>query len=207
MFMNLHLHFSIEEDPLVSCELCGSKMKGRGRDVKIEGAMMILCPRCASKFDSGDDTSSDSKSGSRHHRHQPSWVKPKPSSSTSSRRPKRPKPVRKTRKHTSAPATLEDMVLVDDYAKIIRVARQKKKITQDLLAQRVGERISTLQAIEAGRLKPTRKTIRGLERELEISLLEPIDTVPLKTSTGKSDKGPTLGDVVKIKRKKSQKDR
>jgi uncharacterized protein (TIGR00270 family) len=97
------------------------------------------------------------------------------------------------------------MMLVEDYAKIIQVARQKKKLNQEELAQKVGERISTLQAIEAGRLKPTRKTIRGLERELEISLLEPIDSVPIKTSRGGSGGDPTLGDRVVVKRKKSQK--
>ncbi len=97
------------------------------------------------------------------------------------------------------------MMLVEDYAKIIQAARQKKNLNQEELAQKVGERISTLQAIEAGRLKPTRKTIRGLERELDISLLEPIDAVPIKTSRGTSGGGPTLGDRVVVKRKKSQK--
>jgi putative transcription factor len=97
------------------------------------------------------------------------------------------------------------MDLIEDYAKTIRTARQKKKLSQEELAQKVGERISTLQSIEAGRLKPTRKTIRGLERELDISLLEPIGTVPLKVSRDKGGGGPTLGDVVKVKRKKSQK--
>jgi ribosome-binding protein aMBF1 (putative translation factor) len=81
------------------------------------------------------------------------------------------------------------MMLVEDYAKIIQVARQKKKLNQEELAQKVGERISTLQAIEAG----------------EISLLEPIGSVPIKTSRGGSGGGPTLGDRVVVKRKKSQK--
>jgi len=97
------------------------------------------------------------------------------------------------------------MMLIEDYAKKIQAARQKMKLSQEELAQKVGERISTLQAIEAGRLKPTRKTIRGLERELEISLLEAIDSVPIKTSRGSSAGGPTLGDRVVVKRKKSQK--
>ncbi|TXT56823.1 MAG: hypothetical protein BAJATHORv1_20420 [Candidatus Thorarchaeota archaeon] len=192
---------------MVSCELCGRKMKGRGRDVKIEGAMMIVCPQCAAKFGSSTEDTSEQRSSSRRPSQQPSWVKPKPSRTTTSRKPRMSKPLPKARKPASRPVTLEDMVLVEDYAKIIRVARQRKKISQDELAQKVGERISTLQAIEAGRLKPTRKTIRGLERELEISLLEPIDTVPLKTSKGSSGAGPTLGDVVRIKRKKSQKER
>jgi putative transcription factor len=97
------------------------------------------------------------------------------------------------------------MVLIEGYAVAIRKARQKKNYSQEELAQKVGERVSTLQSIEAGRLKPTRKTIRGLERELDISLLEPIGSVPLKATRERGAAGTTLGDVVKVKRKKSQK--
>jgi uncharacterized protein (TIGR00270 family) len=115
---------------------------------------------------------------------------------------KRSPPKKKT---ASQGVTLDDMILVEDYAKKIRTARQRAKLTQDELAQKIGERITTLQSIESGRLKPTKKAIRGLERELDISLLEPIATVPVKTYKKGSFKGTTLGDVVKVKRKKSQK--
>jgi putative transcription factor len=97
------------------------------------------------------------------------------------------------------------MMLVEDYAQKIRAARQKLNLSQEELAQKVGERISTLQAIEAGRLKPTRKTIRGLERELGISLLESVGTPPIKHGSRSPGDSATLGDVVKIKRKKRQK--
>ncbi len=103
---------------------------------------------------------------------------------------------------------LENMELIEEYAKTIRTARQKKNISQDELAQRVGESISTLKSIESGRQKPTEKTIRGLERELEISLLEPLGTVPIKVSkTRVGTAGPTLGDRVIVKKKMSQKAR
>ncbi|MHA2212346.1 MAG: hypothetical protein ACW992_04185, partial [Candidatus Thorarchaeota archaeon] len=60
--------------------------------------------------------------------------------------------------------------------------------------------------IEAGRLKPTKKTIRGLERELDISLFETIGTAPIRAQQpGSGERSATLGDIVKIKRKKSQK--
>jgi len=94
------------------------------------------------------------------------------------------------------------MVLVENYADIIRRARQASGMTQEELAQRIGEKFSTMQAIEAGRLKPTKKAIRGLERELRISLLEPITPVPIKTVKDLESRGPTLGDVVRVKRKK-----
>jgi putative transcription factor len=97
------------------------------------------------------------------------------------------------------------MILVENYAVIIRAARQKAKMSQEQLAQKVGERISTLQGIEAGRLKPVEKVIRGLERELSISLLEPIGAAPVVHDQDRSQDSATLGDIVKVKRKKSQK--
>lgn len=185
-----------------SCELCGRNMKGRGRNVEIEGARMNVCPQCASRF-GGSEAASERQTSSAP-KVRPSWVggsrKPAPTAPHRS-----PSPPKRRPKPRSSGTLLDDMMLVEDYAKIIQVARQKKKLNQEELAQKVGERISTLQAIEAGRLKPTRKTIRGLERELEISLLEPIGSVPIKTSRGGSGGGPTLGDRVVVKRKKSQK--
>jgi putative transcription factor len=99
------------------------------------------------------------------------------------------------------------MELIEDYAKAIRSARQKRNMSQEELAQKIGERISTLQSIESGRLKPTGKTIRGLERELEISLLEAVGAVPIKASRGSAGASPTLGDRVIVKKKMSQKAR
>lgn len=185
-----------------SCELCGRNMKGRGRNVTIEGASMLVCPQCATKFGSQPATS-ESRSPSTP-RTRPSWVGG----------PERPTPTRPRRVSTPKPkprprsgVLIDDMELIEDYAKAIRAARQKKHLSQEELAQKIGERISTLQSIESGRLKPTGKTIRGLERELEISLLEPVGTVPIKVSKGKGGAGPTLGDRVVVKRKMSQKAR
>ena len=185
-----------------SCELCGRSMKGRGRDVRIEGAMMLLCPQCAHKF--GDSTTSSSKKPkTTSPRSQPIWSGSPRSTTPSS--PRHSTHLRSKPKPKHGGPLLEDMILIENYAEVIRAARQRKKLSQEALAQKVGERISTLQSIEAGRLKPTRKTLRGLERELEISLLETIGTAPIKSGHTRSPGGPTLGDIVKVKRKKSQK--
>lgn len=185
-----------------SCELCGRSMKGHGRNVVIEGASMLVCLQCAAKFARQLDESS-SRTLSRP-RQQSSWLGP-PERQSSPPPPKtiksKPKP-----KPLSMGVRLEEMELIGDYAKTILAARQKKGMSQDELAQRIGESISTLKAIEAGRQKPVEKTIRGLERELEISLLEPIGAAPIKTGTH-AGTGPTLGDRVIVKRKASQKSR
>jgi putative transcription factor len=188
-----------------SCELCGRNMKGHGRNVVIEGASMLVCPQCAEKFGQNADGSSSSRSLPRPVRPS-SWLGPPERQSSPS--PKSTTPKQKPRpKLPSMGVRLEEMDLVEDYAKRILVARQKKGMSQDELAQRIGESISTLKAIEAGRQKPIEKAIRGLERELDISLLEPIGTVPIKTSTAQAAAGSTLGDRVVVKRKSSQKSR
>ncbi len=189
-----------------SCELCGRGMKGRGRNVVIEGASMLVCPECASKFGHASDESS--QQSSLHQKRRTSWTE-SPSRQISSRS-RKPAPVSKPKPtpRKSTGVLLDDLELIEDYAKVIRTARQKRNMSQDELAQRIGESISTLKSVEAGRQKPTAKTIRGLERELEISLLEPLGTVPIKVSKTRSGtSGPTLGDRVVVKKKMSQKAR
>ena len=192
-----------------SCELCGRSMKSQGRNIVIEGASMLVCPDCAMKF--GNQSPDSAKRTVSKTKHRSSWigapdrdsVARSPSSSITKSAPKpKPKP-----KITGAPL-LDDLELIDDYAKVIRTARQKHNMSQDELSQRIGESISTLKAIEAGRQKPTERTIRGLERELGISLLEPLGAAPLKvTKASSTTAGPTLGDRVVVKKKMSQKAR
>jgi putative transcription factor len=183
-------------------------MKGRGRDVVIEGASMIVCPQCAAKF--GAPVPTESKAASSGSKQRPPWTagsydRPVPTGpggpkAVPTRRPK-PRP-----KQTGA--LLNEMELVENYADVIREARQKVGLSQEELAQKVGERLSTLQAIEAGRQKPTEKTLRGLERELEVSLLEAVGAVPLRPAKESgAPSAPTLGDRVVVKRKMSQKAR
>ena len=186
-----------------NCELCGRNMKGRGRRVEIEGAAMTVCPQCATKFGGVSGGTGRRSTGMSA---PPSWLgKPERRAPPTPHRPAATKSAPKPRPRPRGGTLLDDMMLIEDYAEIIRSARQKKGMSQEELAQRVGERISTLQAIEAGRQKPNNKTIRGLERELSISLLEPIDSIPIKTGRDASVAGPTLGDRVVVKRKKPKK--
>ena len=166
---------------------------------------MLVCPDCAFKFgqSSGDSVQRESQPKRRT-----SWTEPVRQTTPRSQSSQVSKPRFQTKAKKPSGVLLDDMELVEDFAKIIRTARQNKGMSQDELAQRVGESISTLKSIESGRQKPTEKTIRGLERELEISLLEPLGTVPIKASKSQSGaSGPTLGDRVVVKKKMSQKAR
>ena len=170
---------------------------------------MLVCPECASKF--GHSSTESTQRSISQPKHRTSWTEPPPERQTTSRAHQpsgasKPAPRPQPRKSTGV--RLDDMELIEDFAKIIRASRQKKNMSQDELAQRVGESISTLKSIESGRQKPTEKTIRGLERELEISLLEPLGAVPIKIGKAQvGTAGPTLGDRVIVKKKMSQKAR
>ncbi|MHA2204404.1 MAG: multiprotein bridging factor aMBF1 [Candidatus Thorarchaeota archaeon] len=191
------------DNPVRSCELCGRNMKGQGRNVTIEGAEMLVCAQCAARF-GPQSGGSGRKSSVSTPTQRPSWVGRPDTRPARTSRPSSPPRASKPKPRRGGPR-LDEMELIEEYAVAIRTARQKKKMSQEELAQRVGERISTLQSIEAGRLKPTGKTIRGLERELEISLLESLAPVPIKPSRERAGSGATLGDIVKVKRKKAQK--
>ncbi|MHA1771187.1 MAG: multiprotein bridging factor aMBF1 [Candidatus Thorarchaeota archaeon] len=184
-----------------TCELCGRPMKGRGRTMVIEGATLQVCSTCAARL--GADISAH-KGTTKPKAPRTSWTRPVSTPSPPPRRPltRSVSPRPRSSPRRTGPATLDELILIEDYATVIRRARQKVGLTQEQLAQRIGEKFSTLQGIEAGRLKPTKKTIRGLERELKISLLEPVGPVPIKTTADVGSHGPTLGDVVKVKRKK-----
>ena len=189
-----------------SCELCGRSMKSQGHSVIIEGASMLVCPDCAMKF--GKQSMDSSRHTMTKTKYRASWIgssgkEPVTRSSSQSV----PKSTPKSKPKITSGPLLDDLELIEDYAKVIRTARQKHNMSQDELSQRIGESISTLKAIEAGRQKPTEKTIRGLERELGISLLEPLGTPPIKVTKASSAAGPTLGDRVVVKRKMSQKAR
>ena len=63
-----------KRDNLVpSCELCGRNMKGRGRNVVIEGAAMLVCPQCATRF-GGQTTDSRQRAKSRSPKQRPAWA-------------------------------------------------------------------------------------------------------------------------------------
>ncbi|MFW9931242.1 MAG: hypothetical protein ACFFDR_01130, partial [Candidatus Thorarchaeota archaeon] len=120
-----------------SCELCGRNMKGRGRNVTIEGAEMQVCPQCADKF---GGQSSESSGRPRYDRpSQPSWTgssSPRPAAPTRPQTFSTPAAPKKSRPRPESAPLLDDMVLIEDYAETIRKARQKKNLSQDELAQK-----------------------------------------------------------------------
>jgi putative transcription factor len=90
--------------------------------------------------------------------------------------------------------------IVENYGRIIHAAREKISLPLKVLAEKIQERESYLEKIEAGKLLPSINVARKLEKELAIRLVEKSRIEHVRSS--KSDfKGPTLGDMIEVKPK------
>jgi putative transcription factor len=93
-------------------------------------------------------------------------------------------------------------VPVDDFTQQIRRAREQRGWAQKDVARSLNERTSVITKVESGKMAPTITLARKLERLFKLTLLEETESVDLPPVPSQSSA--TLGDVVQIKRKKSQ---
>jgi len=92
---------------------------------------------------------------------------------------------------------LENTVLVSNYNKLIRQARENMGLTQADLARLIGEKESVVRRLESGRMAPTLELAKKLEKILKIKLYEVVSQeqeLPKPQSFQL-----TLGDVVEVK--------
>ncbi|MCE4607059.1 MAG: multiprotein bridging factor aMBF1 [Desulfurococcales archaeon] len=167
-----------------TCELCGRPIYGKAYKVVVEGVELTVCASCYLKLlkDKGLAKKSEKDSLSKR-----GLVRSKKSVG-------RPRPRRRA----------ENYDVVEDYAKIIREARERLGLTRAELARKVQEREVTLGKIETGRLMPTIDLARRLERVLKVRLLEPVvdDEEEQEIASNPSGKSVlTLGDVAVLKKK------
>lgn len=159
---------------MTSCDMCGKT--ARLVKTKIEGTVLDVCEQCA-RF--GEAVSKS---------------KPIPPKNIFQARPAQPTPRR--------PEIMQ--MILQDYSKLIRQARERKGLTQEQFAGQLNEKESIIQKMENGQFKPSIKLARKLEKILHIQLVDQYDEkgeIPLQTKKSKSE-GFTLGDFVKDKRKK-----
>lgn len=101
----------------------------------------------------------------------------------------------------SAPRKEAEEELVEDYPSKIKKARQKLGLPIAVIAERISEKKSHLEAVEAGRIKPTMSTAKKLEKELKIKLIEKIEASVTPTIGGKKGfSEPTLADMIEKKK-------
>ncbi|QLH75083.1 MAG: TIGR00270 family protein [Methanomassiliicoccales archaeon] len=162
------------------CELCGNE-KGKLTTVQIEGTMLRVCDECA-KF--GDNVRGTSKDA-------PNKI------IIQSRLENRERRMKTKDVYQSEEEIIE---LADDYGERIRKGREAKGWKQEEMAAKINERVSLIQNIERGHIKPDDNLVKKLEKALGIVLME---KVPLIKTEKKAvaNKGMTLEDFIKANKK------
>jgi putative transcription factor len=185
-----------KNDVVSYCEICGNVIEGKGFERVIEGTRMVVCSECA-RF--GEATRSS----------------PPVTSETSATPIRRRKKITTTR--TQTPKRMRKKVtipspekffslyeIVEDYSTIIRKARETRELTQEELGQELNEKVSVIQKIETGRMKPTDpKFVIRLEQLLDIKIHKPIEKEEYTLPPTKGKDFITLGEVVKFRKKKT----
>lgn len=105
-----------------------------------------------------------------------------------------------TRKLTAEPRVFE--LIIKDFAIKIKEARENLHFKQEEVAQKIAERISTIESIESGHLKPTLELAKKLENLFNIKLIEKYEEEMPKTTVDLAESKITIGDLLNLKRKK-----
>lgn len=172
---------------VLSCEICGNPITGKGKKVLISGAILTVCDNCAKH----SDTILFSTENGHHNDATKNVIKTK-------------NVIQRLPKNLGKDANYE---IVDDYAKLIKNARESMGWTVDLLAEQVHEKVSVIKKIESGKIVPSINLAKRLEQILGIKLLEPIAKDSLQNTLFyiKKDENITLGDVAEITFKNKKK--
>ncbi|HSV50275.1 MAG TPA: multiprotein bridging factor aMBF1, partial [Candidatus Acidoferrales bacterium] len=159
------------------CEVCGRKIHQDPVRAKIEGATLTVCVEC-------------SKHG------QVVYGEPAAAAST---------PVSPTKSYQHIPVIMKkppvstvqiSQEVVEDYANVIRVAREKMGLTLEDLGKKVAERASLLKHIENGKVEPNNQLASRLEHVLKITLMVAIADEKVQVAPKRPSEGMTLGDLI-----------
>jgi putative transcription factor len=168
------------------CEVCGRKIRENPQRVVIEGAKLTVCAEC-------------SKHG------KATWEPTKPTAAPqrgligASQGPQMKAPIQIKKRVIFARVDVSQEV-VEDYADVIREARQKAGLSTEDLGLKISERESVLKKIELGKIAPNDQLVSKLEHALKIKLLVPVaeEKVPVPKAASHEF---TLGDAIKIDKK------
>ncbi len=144
----------------------------RGKRVRLEGSVVVTCESCANY----GEILGDAKP----------YV-PKPSIHTAEKKEN---------------FELSEKEIDEDYARIIREAREKIGMKQEDLAKKINQPKSLIHRIESGSFEPKENLARTFEKILGVKLF--VDNDEKTKSEGKlkhEDKEVTLGDLVVIKKR------
>jgi putative transcription factor len=165
------------------CPICGSIIWGKGERVLLEGARITVCHNCAQHGIKIQKT--------------PTSIQTKKQYSYDKKGAPKRQVARKNH--------LDDIEIIPDYAKKIRIKRNSLGLNQDQFAQRLNEKPSLLRRIEAGKVEPTIKLAKKIEDVYKIKILKKSDEIEANVQNNKYMKkttGTSLGDIAFIKKKK-----
>lgn len=89
--------------------------------------------------------------------------------------------------------------VTEDYAELVKGARERAGLTRDALAAMVGVKVSVIRRIEEGSLVPPVDLAKKLERVLKVKLVEVIEEERLRSLGVEAGWEQTLGDIVIFK--------
>jgi len=159
----------------MKCEICGNDIRGKPYKALVDGVELIVCSRCASRLKG------------------PKWeMSVRKVAASRTQRPRRP-----------PPRKLVEYEVVEDFPERVREAREAMGLTRELLARLVGEKESTIRRIESGTLIPSLDLARKLEKALKIVLVVESPLYGYREGGKKGHYELTLGDIVKIRKRKT----
>jgi putative transcription factor len=92
--------------------------------------------------------------------------------------------------------------IVNNFSEIIKKSREKINLNQEEFALKLNVRLSLIRALENKEQLPDLKLAEKLEKELNVTLIEEVsDEAPV--NSGSLSKEVTLGDMIKIKKRKA----
>ncbi|MHA1456147.1 MAG: multiprotein bridging factor aMBF1 [Promethearchaeota archaeon] len=163
--------------------MCGSIIWGKGIKVIIEGAKITVCQNCA--------------------QHGKKIEKKTPS--TPQRKVEQFKKMSNTKSIRSRIEPQRELEIVEDYTIKIRKVRQSLGLNQDQFAQKLNEKPSLLRRIETGKVKPSIKLAKKIEKVYGIKLITTSEIIDTSAQVGKYMKkssGTSLGDMAFVKKKR-----
>ena len=110
---------------------------------------------------------------------------------------------RKQEKDVKMPEKDISLIIAGDYAMKIKQKREKLGLKQEDFAKKINEKVSTIHHVETGKLEPSLKLARKLERFLKIKIVEEHEEVHKETKNEETKEHFTIGDFIKIKHEKS----
>lgn len=91
-------------------------------------------------------------------------------------------------------------MIVPNYGRLIKEARERASLTQEDLGKKINERATIIHKTETGQIEPTLELARKLEKFFKISLITQYQETSA-TERKSSEKELTFGDLAKIKKR------